>query len=293
MVVQRQELLHQARFLQQGAQLARGLVDLDPLDLARDAHVVRRAVVAGEMGTDAIAQVDALADVDRKVVHAVETIDAGAFGQSLERVGCELRRQARDLEEPLHRGLDLVGFALAVEHLDEAPHRARIAQRGMAPGAHRAVRRDRVLQPVTRDERVQPVADGLRIELARQAHGAQHVRRELHLQAAELVLDEAVIEARVVRDEDVALEALEHLAAQFGEGWRAAHHLVGDAGEDADVLGDAAFRVHQRGPLVHELAVGDAHDADLGDAVPGGSGPRGLEVHEGDGRCEHRADCSG
>ena len=110
MVVQRQQFLHEARLAQQRAQLARGLLHLDAADLARDAKVVRREIVAGEVRADALAQVDALADVDRQVVHAVEAIHAGAFGQSLQRLGRQLRRKARDLEQALHRLLDFLAL---------------------------------------------------------------------------------------------------------------------------------------------------------------------------------------
>ena len=52
-------------------------------DLGRQAHVVGGAVVAGEMRAHAVAQVHALADVERQVVHAVEAVDARALGQRL------------------------------------------------------------------------------------------------------------------------------------------------------------------------------------------------------------------
>src|SRR5207237_9968619 len=77
------------------------------------------------------------------------------------------------------------------------------------------------------------------------------------------------------------------LAPDLGEGGRGAHHLVGDAGEDADLLGDAALGIDERGPLVDEFPVGHPHDPDLGDAIAERSGPRGLEVDERDGGREH------
>ncbi len=288
-VVQRQELLHEPRLAQQRAQLARRLVHLDAPDLAREPDVVRAAVVAGEVRADAVAQVHALADVDRQLVHAVEAVDAGPFGQSLERVGSELRRKARRLEEPAHRGRDLLDVALAVDRLHEAPDRARVAERGMAAGSRGGGRSDRFLQPVPRDHRVQPVPHRFGIEAARQAHGAQHVRAEGDLEAAEFVLEEPVVEARVVGDEELALEPLQHVARDLGEGGRAAHHRVGDAGEDLDVLGNGALGIHQRGPFVHELAAGHAHDADLGDAIARRRRAGGLQVDERDGGCEHQA----
>jgi hypothetical protein len=147
------------------------------------------------------------------------------------------------------------------------------------------------MQAVARDERVEPVADRLGIEAAREAHGTKHVRGERHLDPAELVLEEAVIEARVVRDEEVALEHLVHGAPHFGERGRLAHHRVGDAGEGLDLLGDAALGIDERAPFVDHFAVGHAHDADLGHAVRGRDGSGGLQVDECDGGGEHGVDC--
>ncbi len=267
MVAKRQELLHQTRLEQQRAQLARGLVDFDALDLARQARVVGRAVVAREVRADAVAQVDALADVDRQVVHAVEAVHARAFRKPFEGIRRQLWRQAGDLEQALRRRGNLVDVTLAIEHLHEAPDRARVAQRRVTPRARGRFRGNRIVKSVACNERVEPVADRLGIEPAREAHGAQHIRGKGDAGAAELVLEESIVEARVVGDEDAALEALEHLAAQLGEGRLAAHHRVGDPRECLDLLGDAAFGVHQRRPLVDEFAVVDAHDADFRDAI--------------------------
>ena len=61
-------------------------------------------------------------------------------------------------------------------------------------------------------------------------HSTSAVKRDL--EAAELVLEEAVVEARVVRDEEVALRAARApRAASCEKRGRVAHHLVGDAGE--------------------------------------------------------------
>ncbi len=56
-------------------------------------------------------------------------------------------------------------------------------------------------------QRVEVVARVLRIERARQLHGAQHRRGKRHAEPTELRAQEAVIEARVVRDEQPALRA--------------------------------------------------------------------------------------
>ena len=53
------------------------------------------------------------------------------------------------------------------------------------------------------DQRVEPVAVELGKQRPRELDGAQHRRVEILADAAEFVLDEAVVEARVVGDEDV------------------------------------------------------------------------------------------
>src|SRR5207237_2292810 len=126
----------------------------------------------------------ALADVERHAVDAVEAIDAGALGQSFERVGRELRRQARNLEEPAHHRRDLLRIAIAIDRLHETPDGARVAQGRMAAGARRRLQRvwprsavigktwsrsavigkKSLLQPVASDERVEAVAGRLGIQ---------------------------------------------------------------------------------------------------------------------------------
>ena len=74
----------------------------------------------------------------------------------------------------------------------------------------------------------------LGIQGAGELDGAQHARLEIHAEALELVLQEAVVEARIVGDEEAALDAGEDFFGDVGEARRAAHHVVGDADEALD-----------------------------------------------------------
>src|SRR4051794_27822026 len=121
------------------------------------------------MRRDAFAQVDALPDVERQRVQAVEAVDARAFGDVLERVGRELRRQARRLENARNRGIDLVGGTRAIKHLHELPQEACVAESPVPIGA---------IELMTLDKAVEVVARSLGIKAPRQLDRAQGFRAE-------------------------------------------------------------------------------------------------------------------
>ena len=62
---------------------------------------------------------------------------------------------------------------------------------------------------VTCHQGVQVVARFVRVELARELDRAQHAARVAMAGAAELVAQETVVEAGVVRDEELALQPLQ------------------------------------------------------------------------------------
>src|SRR5260370_24579493 len=96
-------------------------------------------------------------------------------------------------------------------------------------------------EPVALDQAVEVVARMLGIEPPRELHRAQRPRQVLQARALELAPQEAVIEARVVRDEQAALEPLVELAGELGETRRGGEHLVADAGERLDAVLAADF----------------------------------------------------
>ena len=136
---------------------------------------------------------------------------------------------------------------------------------------------------------VEVVARMLRIERARQLHGAQHRRGELHAEPAEFCAQEAVIEACVVSDEQPALEPAPHFLRHVGKGRRVRHHRVIDAGERRDQRRNPDAGMHQRAPFLDDLAVLEQHDADFDDAVLGRHPARGLEIDAGDGTAQRCA----
>src|SRR5438552_10528974 len=139
------------------------------------------------MCADALTQIAALADVQGKRVQSVEQIDAGRFGQRVERVGRELRRQARDSQHALGGLGDHLRREVAVEHLHECPQHTRIAQRAM-PAVDR--------QRVALDHAVEVVSRSIRKHPSRKLDRAKHARGEAPALARERVRRDAITEVR-------------------------------------------------------------------------------------------------
>ena len=144
---------------------------------------------------------------------------------------------------------------------------------------------------VPEHDRVQVVAALIGCQRAREPHGAEDRRAKAPPGAAEFIAQEAVVEARVVRDEEPALDAGFDGVRDRLEGRRIGDHRVGDARELLDGVRDANARIHERRILLDDDAVLDEDDADLHDAVARRVPARGLEVHAGDPACEGAFSC--
>src|SRR5258708_36875873 len=110
------------------------------------------------MRRDTPAQIDALADVQRQRVQAIEPIDPRCFGNGVQRIRGKLRWQAGDLEDASDGGLDLGCRFVAIERLHESPEDAGITERAVAVAAR---------QGMARDDRVEVMAPSIRAEAAR------------------------------------------------------------------------------------------------------------------------------
>ena len=233
------------------------------------------------MRADALAQIAALADIERKRIQAVEQIDAGRLRQRVERIGRELRRQAGNPEHALAQ-----------------PPRSRPRRcRGRAPAtnAHSARAspsarwRPSIGKRVALDHAVEIVPLGVRKHPARQLDGAQHARAEAAVEARERVLQKAVVEARVVRDEQRAGGARGDLVRDGVERRGVAHHRVGDAGQRLNGAGNRHARDSRASTIRDTSGAPPAGSAvtrtmpDLGDRIAVGRGSRRLEVDEGEG----------
>ena len=131
-VVGGQHRLHQRRLAQQRADLAGRFLEFDPPDFGRQPQIGRRTVIGRKMRADALAQILALADVERQRIEPVEQVDARRFRHRVQRVGRQLRRQAGRSQHAPGGGLDRLRRQIAIERLHERPQHARVAQRAVA-----------------------------------------------------------------------------------------------------------------------------------------------------------------
>ncbi len=125
-VVCREQLFDESRLAQKGAKLARSLLELDADDLGRQSQVVRAAIVRGKMGRHALAQVDALADVQRRRIESIEAVDARRVRDRVQRVRGKVRRKAWRSQNPGYRPVDLVGGVIPIQSLYQLPEDARV-----------------------------------------------------------------------------------------------------------------------------------------------------------------------
>ena len=248
-------------------------------------HLVdaRPGLCCGEVGGDALAQVAALADVEHLAPAA--PVRAGELGDELvDPRGCgkalgqpPLRPAlggdpAGELEQVLDGGRAKVADALqqAVQHVDGG---ASVRQCPVVGGGCRAE---------VRGQRRQLHVGHLVAQqhLPRKADGVDHlvVGPGVAVGGAR-PLEEADVEAGVVRDEDGARRELEETRQHLGQFRRTSDHQVGDAGEDGDQRRDVGARVHKGLELAQYLAAADLHGPELRDGVLTGASGR-LEVDD-------------
>ena len=134
----------------------------------------------------------------------------------------------------------------------------RIGQRPVrAPGTRQR------MQP---GERAEPVVVGVRIEAARQQHGAREHMRCIGfaLGTLQLGLPKTPVEGRVVRDQRAALGEARHLVHHRARRWRRLQHAVGDAGELLDEGRHPRAAVHQALKATDDLPALHQHRGDFG-----------------------------
>ena len=106
----------------------------------------------------------------------------------------------------------------------------------------------------------------LRIQLARKHRRANDIGPESDRTAVEFALQESMVEACVVGDEQPAVQTACNIVGDLAEARRIGEHLVGDAGVRArDPRYTTAGMDQARSFL--RVAVVDRHDTDFDDAV--------------------------
>ena len=121
--------------------------------------------------------------------------------------------------------------------LPELPEQVGVGQRPVPRRRHERVALDECIEAVTAFRR---------IDRAGKLHGAQHVRREAKTHAPEFAFEEAVVEVRVMRDEEPAVQPFKQTGCELFESRGVAHHRVGDAGQLLDERGNRLLRVDER-----------------------------------------------
>jgi len=128
------------------------------------------------------------------------------------------------------------------------------------------------------------VADLLADQAAGQGCGADHRAGQPGvIQAREVGVEEAEVEAGVVGHQHRAAAELQKGRQHGLHRWAQGHEVVGDAGQPGDGRGDGDAGVHQRGELGQHLAAVHLDRAELGYPVRGRGAPGGLEVHDHEG----------
>ena len=125
---------------------------------------------------------------------------------------------------------------------------------------------------------------GVRHEAARQAHGVQGRAGEAApLQDAQLVVQEAQVEAGVVGDQDGAGRELDEPGQHLVDERRVGDHVLADARDAGDEARDGHARIDQLREGGHLGPALYAHGADLGDLGITGRAAGGLQVDHGEG----------
>ena len=106
----------------------------------------------------------------------------------------------------------------------------------------------KAVQLMSQNQRIQTVAVGIGIQLPRQTHGTQNIRRERLRNPAKFVFNEAVISARVVGNKYRAFPHSAHVTAQIKKARRVAHHCVRDAGQRLNFSRNRDAGIDQRLP---------------------------------------------
>ncbi len=143
--------------------------------------------------------------------------------------------------------------------------------------------------PVPCDDAVKIVARLVRIKAARQPDRAQDSRGKGALLPRKRMLEEAVVEAGVVRHEDGIGRHRSNRVCHTRERRCIAYHRIRDAGERLDFGRDGHAGIDEGAPFRdagrrRTGGIGlDANDSDLRDRVGRSRRPRGFEVDEGEG----------
>ena len=138
------------------------------------------------------------------------------------------------------------------------------------------------------------MAGRLRVQAARQQHGAGKGLRRVQIGQRQLSLPELAVKRRVVRHHGRAADKARSVAHHAGRVGGSGHHGVGDAGELRDEGRNPGAGPHQALKAVHHLAALQQHDGHFGGAcAAAGRHAGGFKVDDGNGRGHHKVQGKG
>ncbi|HET7096168.1 MAG TPA: hypothetical protein VFJ68_02180 [Casimicrobiaceae bacterium] len=226
----------------------------------RDRERIRRRAIDPEIGGERRAQTVRGADAEDLVVAgAVEHVDARRIRQPIDERGIEMRWKHRPREQFRYGLGEPPASLLALDREPACGEHSRIRQRTMTIDGGEAV---------TVDERIEVVRRMLGVEPSRKHDGARDLCVERDADALELGLDERIVEARVVRDEEPAGESSFEIARDISERRRGVRVL----GERNAVSPLRRARIsaapgHDEGPPFGDAVGVDRDDPDFGDPI--------------------------
>jgi hypothetical protein len=269
------ELANQPQFLERGFELGAKDAPLDPFEREQRGLDRRPLALAAEVGAQPGPQVPRAADIEHLPVCIAEEVDPRPRGGAM-------RERAFVVDPPLRRCGEpaQIGEASRAELLGE-PDQAQEHFRRRLGVRQRAVARLGRDSEEVREGRESDAAQASGEEAAgERGRTERRLGQTPPVQEAELALEEALVEASVVRDEHVVSREGEE-AFDDGRDWRRpAQILLAQPGQARDGLRECHAGVHERLEGVDDLESADAHRSELADPVALGREPRGLEVED-------------
>ena len=254
---------------QQGAEFTSGLDPFNAPYFLGNAHLAGFPGSCLKMRHHPAAQLDTFADVQRQRAFAKKQVDTGRLGD-LADVSIELGRECgAALHQCLGVAADVVCAQLLRGHAQPRQHHVHVAHGPVAGKGGEAM---------ALHDGVQTVALVLRIQLARQTHGAQGLDAQGHVHAGKFVEQETVVKAHVVGYQHGAFQQTQQVVGHLVKAGRLLHHGVADAGQ---VLNEGRYgraRVDQTAPARDFLAAFHSYSGNLGDPVMHRIPPGGFQI---------------
>ena len=274
-VGRRLELADEPQLLERGLELRAQHAPFDPLEREERSLDRRPLAFAAEVGAQPGAQVARSTHVQHLVVAIAEEVDAGprrgAAGEPALVVDPTLARSGERTQLGEPPGSQLLGEPDQVhEHLG----------RGLCVRQRTVARSGRNAEEVGQRGEADAPHAALQQPARQRGRAERRLRQAPVVHQQQLPLQEALVEARVVRDEEVVAREREETPDHRGSGRGVPQLLLAQAGQACDRIGERDSRIHERLEGLHRLERPHPDGPDLADAVVNGREPRRLQVED-------------